>query len=151
MVDYCEGLICFGDRLFICIWNKIYNGISVGYVDCICELVVNGYEIIYVLCYCSYMDYLLLIYVIYYEGMVMLYIVVGINLNFWLVGKMFCCGGVFFLCCSFVGNKFYIVVFREYLELLFNKGYLVKYYFEGGCSWIGCLILLKMGMLVMII
>lgn len=135
----------------MCIWNKIYNGISVGYVECICEFVVNGYEIVYVFCYWSYMDYLLFIYVIYYEGMVILYIVVGINFNFWLVGKIFWWGGVFFLCRSFVGNKLYIVVFREYLELLFNKGYLVKYYFEGGCSCIGCFIFFKIGMFVMII
>lgn len=97
------------------------------------------------------MDYLLFFYVFYYEGMVFLYIVVGINLNFFLVGLIFCCGGVFFICCSFKGVLFYLMIFCEYFVELFVKGYLVEYFSEGGCLCIGCLLLVKMGMLVMII
>ncbi|MDK2764490.1 MAG: glycerol-3-phosphate 1-O-acyltransferase, partial [Alteromonas macleodii] len=57
--DYREGLIRFGDRLLTRIWNKIYNGISVGHADRIRELAANGHEIIYVPCHRSHMDYLL--------------------------------------------------------------------------------------------
>ncbi|PHN95755.1 glycerol-3-phosphate 1-O-acyltransferase, partial [Tenacibaculum discolor] len=116
------------------IWNKIYNGISVGHADRIRELAANGHEIIYVPCHRSHMDYLLLTYVIYHEGMVTPHIAAGINLNFWPVGKLFRRGGAFFLRRSFAGNKLYTAVFREYLELLLNKGYSVKYYPEGGRS-----------------
>lgn len=97
------------------------------------------------------MDYLLLTYVIYHEGMVTPHIAAGINLNFWPVGKMFRRGGAFFLRRSFAGNKLYTAVFREYLELLFNKGYSVKYYPEGGRSRTGRLIPPKTGMLAMTI
>ncbi|MEW9797784.1 glycerol-3-phosphate 1-O-acyltransferase PlsB [Alteromonas sp. CYL-A6] len=147
--DYREGLIRFGDRLLTRIWNKIYNGISVGHAERVRELAANGHEIVYVPCHRSHMDYLLLTYVIYHEGMVTPHIAAGINLNFWPVGKMFRRGGAFFLRRSFAGNKLYTAVFREYLELLFNKGYSVKYYPEGGRSRTGRLIPPKTGMLAM--
>ncbi|WP_137168539.1 glycerol-3-phosphate 1-O-acyltransferase PlsB [Salinimonas lutimaris] len=147
--DYREGLIRVGDRLLGRIWNKIYNGISVHHSERIRDLARNGHEIIYVPCHRSHMDYLLLTYVIYHEGMVTPHIAAGINLNFWPVGKIFRRGGAFFLRRSFAGNKLYTAVFREYLELLFNKGYSVKYYPEGGRSRTGRLIPPKTGMLAM--
>ena len=149
--DYREGLIRLGDRVLTRIWNKIYNGISVGHAKRIRELAQNGHEIIYVPCHRSHMDYLLLTYVIYHEGMVTPHIAAGINLNFWPVGKIFRRAGAFFLRRSFAGNKLYTAVFREYLELLFNKGYSVKYYPEGGRSRTGRLIPPKTGMLAMTI
>lgn len=147
--DYREGLVRFGDRLLTRIWNKIYNGIGVAHSERVRELARNGHEIIYVPCHRSHMDYLLLTYVIYHEGMVTPHIAAGINLNFWPVGKIFRRGGAFFLRRSFAGNKLYTAVFREYLELLFNKGYSVKYYPEGGRSRTGRLIPPKTGMLAM--
>ncbi|QPG05623.1 glycerol-3-phosphate 1-O-acyltransferase PlsB [Salinimonas marina] len=147
--DYREGLVRFGDRLLTRIWNKIYNGIGVSHSDRVRELARNGHEIIYVPCHRSHMDYLLLTYVIYHEGLVTPHIAAGINLNFWPVGKIFRRGGAFFLRRSFAGNKLYTAVFREYLELLFNKGYSVKYYPEGGRSRTGRLIPPKTGMLAM--
>ncbi|GEA09732.1 glycerol-3-phosphate 1-O-acyltransferase PlsB [Alteromonas sp. KUL49] len=149
--DYREGLIRVGDRVLGRIWNKIYNGISVGHADRIRELAANGHEIVYVPCHRSHMDYLLLTYVIYHEGMVTPHIAAGINLNFWPFGKIFRRAGAFFLRRSFAGNKLYTAVFREYLELLFNKGYSVKYYPEGGRSRTGRLIPPKTGMLAMTI
>lgn len=147
--DYREGLIRWGERLLTKLWNKIYNGISVGHADRIRELAQNGHEIVYVPCHRSHMDYLLLTYVIYREGLVTPHIAAGINLNFWPVGKIFRQGGAFFLRRSFAGNKLYTAIFREYLELLFNKGYSVKYYPEGGRSRTGRLIPPKTGMLAM--
>ncbi|MFC3093915.1 glycerol-3-phosphate 1-O-acyltransferase [Alteromonas sediminis] len=147
--DYREGLIRFGDRALTFIWNKIYNGISVGHADRVRDLARNGHEIIYVPCHRSHMDYLLLTYVIYHEGLVTPHIAAGINLNFWPAGGIFRRGGAFFLRRSFAGNKLYTAVFKEYLELLFNKGYSVKYYPEGGRSRTGRLIPPKTGMLAM--
>ena len=147
--DYREGLIRIGDRVLRRIWNKIYNGINVSHSYRIRELAQNGHEIIYVPCHRSHMDYLLLTYVIYNEGLVTPHIAAGINLNFWPVGKIFRKAGAFFLRRSFAGNKLYTAVFREYLELLFNKGYSVKYYPEGGRSRTGRLLPPKTGMLAM--
>ncbi|GAA0855019.1 glycerol-3-phosphate 1-O-acyltransferase PlsB [Aliiglaciecola litoralis] len=147
--DYRESLIRFGDRVLTRIWNKIYDGIDVGHADKVRALAQKGHEIIYVPCHRSHMDYLLLTYVIYHEGLVTPHIAAGINLNFWPVGGIFRRGGAFFLRRSFAGNKLYTAVFREYLELLFNKGYSVKYYAEGGRSRTGRLLPPKTGMLAM--
>lgn len=147
--DYREGVIRMGDRLLGRVWNKIYNGIEVKNAEKVRELAQNGHEIIYVPCHRSHMDYLLLTYVIYHEGLVTPHIAAGINLNFWPVGGIFRRGGAFFIRRSFAGNKLYTAVFREYLEQLFNKGYSVKFYAEGGRSRTGRLLPPKTGMLAM--
>lgn len=147
--DYREGLIRIGDRVLTRIWNKIYDGIDVGHAERVRELAANGHEIIYVPCHRSHMDYLLLTYVIYHEGLVTPHIAAGINLNFWPAGPIFRKCGAFFLRRTFAGNKLYSSIFREYLELLFNKGYSVKYFPEGGRSRTGRLLSPKTGMLAM--
>ena len=147
--DYREGLIRLADRLLTKLWNKIYAGIKVNHADKVRDLAANGHEIIYVPCHRSHMDYLLLTYAIYHEGLVTPHIAAGINLNFWPIGGVFRRAGAFFLRRSFAGNKLYTAVFREYLEQLFNKGYSVKYYLEGGRSRTGRLLPPKTGMLAM--
>lgn len=147
--DYREGLIRLGDRLLTWLWNKIYNGIKVNNAARVRELADNGHEIIYVPCHRSHMDYLLLTYVIYHEGLVTPHIAAGINLNFWPVGGIFRSAGAFFLRRSFGGNRLYTAVFRAYLHLLFDRGYSVKYYAEGGRSRTGRLLAPKTGMLAM--
>jgi len=97
------------------------------------------------------MDYLLLSYVILQEGLVMPRIAAGINLNFWPAGPIFRKGGAFFIRRSFAGNRLYSTIFREYLGLLFERGYSVKYYTEGGRSRTGRLLNPKTGMLAMTI
>lgn len=147
--DYRESVIRLGDRLLTRVWNKIYNGIDVKNAEKVRELAQNGHEIIYVPCHRSHMDYLLLTYVIYHEGLVTPHIAAGINLNFWPVGGIFRRGGAFFIRRTFAGNKLYTAVFKQYLDQLFNKGYSVKFYAEGGRSRTGRLLPAKTGMLAM--
>ncbi|MGJ8679806.1 glycerol-3-phosphate 1-O-acyltransferase PlsB [Paraglaciecola sp.] len=147
--DYREGMVRIGEKLLTKVWNKIYNGIQVKHASRVRELAQSGHEIIYAPCHRSHMDYLLLTYVIYHEGLVTPHIAAGINLNFPPVGGLLRKAGAFYLRRSFAGNKLYTAVFREYLELLFNKGYSVKYYPEGGRSRTGRLLPPKTGMLAM--
>ncbi|WP_158972682.1 glycerol-3-phosphate 1-O-acyltransferase PlsB [Paraglaciecola sp. L3A3] len=147
--DYREGIVRWGSSVLTKVWNKIYNGIEIGHAATVRELAQNGHEIIYVPCHRSHMDYLLLTYVIYHEGLVTPHIAAGINLNFPPVGGLLRKAGAFYIRRSFAGNKLYTAVFREYLELLFNKGYSVKYFPEGGRSRTGRLLPPKTGMLAM--
>jgi len=147
--DYREGLVRFADHLFSWLWNKLYNGIEVKNSETIRKLAQDGHEIIYLPCHRSHMDYLLLSYIIYKEGLVPPHIAAGINLNFFPVGTLFRRGGAFFIRRSFRGNKLYSTVFREYLTRLFQKGYAVEYYMEGGRSRTGRLLQPKTGMLAM--
>ncbi|MGB0840781.1 MAG: glycerol-3-phosphate 1-O-acyltransferase PlsB, partial [Pseudoalteromonas shioyasakiensis] len=106
-------------------------------------------EIIYVPCHRSHMDYLLLTYVIYHQGLVPPHIAAGVNLNFFPAGGIFRRSGAFFIRRSFAGNKLYSAIFKEYLSQLFMKGYSVKFYTEGGRSRTGRLLPPKTGMLAM--
>lgn len=147
--DYREGLVRFADHLFTWLWTKIYNGITVQNSERIRKLAQDGHEIVYVPCHRSHMDYLLLSFVIYKEGLVPPHIAAGVNLNFFPIGTFFRRGGAFFLRRSFRGNKLYSTVFREYLTRLFQKGYAVEYFMEGGRSRTGRLLPPKTGMLAM--
>lgn len=147
--NYNSTLIRILDRFMTWMWNRIYNGIHVKGGETIRHLAQQGHEVIYVPCHRSHMDYLLLSYVIYKEGLVPPHIAAGVNLNFFPVGGIFRRGGAFFIRRSFRGNKLYSAVFREYLCWLFQKGYPVEYFSEGGRSRTGRLLPPKTGMLAM--
>lgn len=149
--DYRESYVRVASRFMTWLWGKLYSGIEVNNGTVIRELAQKGHEIIYVPCHRSHMDYLLLSYVIYNQGLVPPHIAAGINLNFGPVGPILRRGGAFFLRRSFKGNKLYATVFREYLGQLFMKGYSVKYFIEGGRSRTGRLLQPKTGMIAMTI
>ncbi|MWP61416.1 glycerol-3-phosphate 1-O-acyltransferase PlsB [Gilliamella sp. Pas-s25] len=132
-------------------WNRLYQGLKVTNADPVRELAQNGHEIVYAPCHRSHMDYLLLSYVLYRQGLVPPHIAAGINLNFWPAGPIFRRLGAFFIRRSFRGNKLYTSVFREYLAELFIRGYAVEYFVEGGRSRTGRLLDPKTGMLMMTI
>ena len=145
------GLIKKGNRFLNWLWNKLYQGLNINNAASVRKLAQEGHEIVYVPCHRSHMDYLLLSYVLYQEGMVPPHIAAGINLNFFPAGPIFRRGGAFFIRRSFKGNKLYSTVFREYLAELFAKGYSVEYFSEGGRSRTGRLLQAKTGMLAMTI
>ncbi|MCH1921179.1 glycerol-3-phosphate 1-O-acyltransferase PlsB [Shewanella sp. A3A] len=147
--DYSDSLIRVSERMLTWLWNKLYSGINIKGAEQIRQLHHDGHEIVYVPCHRSHMDYLLLSYILYFQGMVPPHIAAGINLNFWPAGPMFRRGGAFFIRRSFNGNKLYTVVFKEYLDRLFAKGYSVEYFTEGGRSRTGRLLSPKTGMLAM--
>ena len=147
--DYRSSTLRVGDRVLRWLWNKLYTGLKINNADMLRDLAQRGHEIVYVPCHRSHMDYLLLSYVIYQQGLAPPHIAAGINLNFWPAGPIFRRGGAFFIRRSFSGNKLYSAVFREYLCQLFSKGYSIKYYTEGGRSRTGRLLQPKTGMLAM--
>jgi len=149
--DYSVSLVRLGERILRWLWGRLYTDIKVNNSQVLRKLAQDGHEIIYVPCHRSHMDYLLLSYVIIQEGLVMPRIAAGINLNFWPAGSIFRKGGAFFIRRSFAGNRLYSTIFREYLGLLFERGYSVKYYTEGGRSRTGRLLPPKTGMLAMTI
>ncbi len=149
--DYSVSLVRLSDRVLRWLWARLYKDIKVNNSQVLRELAHDGHEIIYVPCHRSHMDYLLLTYIILQEGLVIPRIAAGINLNFWPAGPIFRKGGAFFIRRSFAGNRLYSTIFREYLGLLFERGYSVKYYTEGGRSRTGRLLNPKTGMLAMTI
>jgi glycerol-3-phosphate O-acyltransferase len=149
--DYRDSIVRLSARILNWLWNRLYSGININNAKVLRDLAQEGHEIIYVPCHRSHMDYLLLTYVIFQEGLVTPRIAAGINLNFWPAGPIFRKAGAFFIRRSFKGNRLYSTIFREYLGLLFERGYSVKYYTEGGRSRTGRLLTPKTGMLAMTI
>jgi len=58
------------DRLLSWLWNKLYQGINVENSERVRKLALEGHEIVYVPCHRSHMDYLLLSYLLYHQGLV---------------------------------------------------------------------------------
>jgi len=139
------------DRVMGWTWSKLYQGLNVSGGERVRQLAQDGHEIVYVPCHRSHMDYLLLSYVLYHQGLVPPHIAAGINLNFWPAGPIFRHLGAFFIRRTFKGNKLYSTVFREYLGELFTRGYSVEYFVEGGRSRTGRLLDPKTGTLSMTI
>ena len=130
------------------LWNRIYDGIVLNNVEHLHEVAKNS-GVIYVPCHRSHIDYLLLGYILYSQGLHVPHVAAGINLNMPVVGPILRRGGAFFLRRSFKGNRLYASVFDAYLRQILMRGYSVEYFVEGGRSRTGRLLTPKGGMLAM--
>jgi len=130
------------------VWNRIYDGIVLNHIDRLHE-VGKDREVIYVPCHRSHIDYLLMSFVLYHEGLHVPHVAAGINLNMPVIGPILRRGGAFFLRRSFKGNRLYAAVFNAYLDQTLQRGYSIEYFVEGGRSRTGRLLAPKAGMLAM--
>ena len=136
------------DVLLTWLWNRIYNGVSVNNIQVVRD-VARDNAVIYVPCHRSHIDYLLLSYVLYQNGLVPPHIAAGINLNMPLVGPILRRGGAFFMRRSFRDNPLYATVFNEYMHVMLTRGYSLEYFVEGGRSRTGRMLQPRPGMLAM--
>ncbi|CUX96286.1 Glycerol-3-phosphate acyltransferase [Candidatus Gullanella endobia] len=137
------------DRVLSWTWNRLYQRFYIFNIERVRQLAEMGHNIVYVPCHRSHMDYLLLSYVLYHQGLAPPYIAAGINLNFWPIGTVLRRLGAFFIRRTFKGSKLYSIIFREYLSELFMHGCSVEYFIEGGRSRTGRLLEPKTGTLTM--
>lgn len=140
-------------RFFNCIismvWNKIYHGQSIIGADKVRDLVQSGHEIIYIPCHRSHMDYILLLFAIFHEGLPIPQVASGDNLNFFPVGGIIRRCGSYFIRRKMKGDIFYTALFREYLSVLFERGYATEFFIEGGRSRTGRTLPPRTGMVSM--
>jgi glycerol-3-phosphate O-acyltransferase len=144
--DYAYTAIRFLELVLTWFWNKIYDGVQVHNVEGV-KQVAHGHEIIYVPCHRSHIDYLLLSFLLFKNGLSTPHIAAGINLNMPVIGGLLRRGGAFFMRRTFRGNPLYTAVFNEYLHTLFCRGFPVEYFVEGGRSRTGRTLQPKTGML----
>jgi len=137
-------------RVLTTFWNKFYSGIDVTHAEDLKNLALS-HELVYVPCHRSHIDYLLLSYVIYSEGLAIPYVAAGKNLNMPVIGSILRGGGAFFIRRTFKGNELYSTVMFEYLADLVSRGVAIEYFVEGGRSRTGRLLKPKPGMLAMTI
>ncbi|MHB0776732.1 glycerol-3-phosphate 1-O-acyltransferase PlsB [Halomonas sp. WWR20] len=130
------------------VWNRLYDGVDVHGLDAV-KTLAGDKEIIYVPCHRSHIDYLLLSYVLYREGLMPPHIAAGRNLDMPVIGALLRRGGAFFMRRSFRDNRLYSAVFNEYVHRLISRGHPVEYFIEGGRSRTGRMLTPRPGMLAM--
>ncbi len=146
--DYSYPVIRILARFMTWLWTRLYDGVEVGNFET-ASSVAADHEIIYVPCHRSHIDYLLMSYLVFNQGLMVPHIAAGANLNLPLLGGVLRRGGAFFLRRSFKGNKVYAAVFNEYLHMMIVKGFPIEYFVEGGRSRTGRLLAPMAGMLAM--
>lgn len=142
-------LLKFLNTIISLVWSRIYHGQTILGASRVRELVQSGHEIIYIPCHRSHMDYILLSFVIFHEGLPLPQIASGDNLNFFPVGPVIRRCGSYFIRRKMKGDKFYTALFREYLAILFERGYATEFFIEGGRSRTGRTLPPRTGMVSM--
>ncbi len=134
------------------VFNTIFEGIDLDPEDLkkLRERAREG-SLVYVPSHKSYVDFLVLSYVLFRNDMAPPHIVAGINMNFWPIGSFFRRSGAFFIRRSFRGNILYSEVLRRYIAALLDNGVSVEFFIEGARSRNGKLSAPKYGMLKMIV
>ena len=146
--DLSFAAIRFFDILLTWLWTKLYDGIDLGGVEAVKEI-AGDHTLIYVPSHRSHMDYLLMSYVLFYNGLMLPHVAAGKNLNIPVVGPLLRRAGAFFMRRSFRDDPLYAAVFEEYLDRVFANGFSVEYFVEGGRSRTGRLLPPRGGMLGM--
>jgi|TARA_B100002003_G_scaffold244357_1_gene270302 glycerol-3-phosphate O-acyltransferase len=130
------------------LWNNLYDGIDLNNIGWVKQF-AQTHEIVYIPCHRSHIDYLLLSYVLYENGLTPPHIAAGKNLNMPIIGPLLRRCGAFYVRRTFQGDALYKAVFDEYIHQMFTRGYSMEYFIEGGRSRTGRTLNPRTGMLSM--
>lgn len=144
--DYSHSAVRLLEILLNWFWNRFYDGIRLRNIEQV-RSVAKDKTIIYVPCHRSHVDYLLLSYVLYQQGLGLPHVAAGVNLNMPVVGGLLRRCGAFFMRRSFRGNPLYTSVFNAYMQALLGRGHPLEYFIEGGRSRTGRMLQPRTGML----
>lgn len=130
------------------VFNRIYDGISWNSAEiaALRKASLKG-PIILLPTHKSHMDYLVLSYVLYREGLMCPHIAAGANLSFFPLGPIFRRGGAYFIRRQFKDDPLYAKVVRAYLNRLLKEGFTQEFFIEGGRTRTGKTLSPKLGLL----
>lgn len=134
------------------VWARIYEGIEIDDegLERIREAGRKG-PVVIAPSHKSHIDYLIISYVFYGNGMVPPHIAAGANLSFFPMGPLFRRAGAFFLRRSFRGQPVYAAAFRAYVQRLLVDGHWLEFFIEGTRSRTGKLLPPRYGLLRIVI
>jgi glycerol-3-phosphate O-acyltransferase len=127
-------------------WRRIYDGVEVKGLDDLRTL-NDTHTLVYVPTHRSHIDYLVLSYSLYTQGIMLPIIAAGDNLNMPVLGRLLRQGGAFFMRRSFRNDPLYTAVFEEYVYQVLAAGHSIEFFPEGGRSRSGRLLTPKYGLL----
>ncbi len=138
--------------LLTLVWARIYEGIELD-EDGLERVRASGRDapVVVVPSHKSHIDYLIVSYLFYRNGLVPPHIAAGSNLTFWPMGPIFRLSGAFFLRRSFRGQAVYAACFRAYVRKLLRDGNWIEFFIEGTRSRTGKLLPPRYGLLRLIV
>jgi len=147
---YNPRLIAVASPILTGLFRKLYESVEIDEAG-LAEVKKRAADAPIVLCpsHKSYVDFLVLSWLLYTHGMTPPHIAAGINLSFWPFGAIFRNGGAFFIRRTVKGDRIYTAVLRAYVKLLLRDRFPQEFYLEGGRSRTGKLLFPKMGLVSM--
>ncbi len=104
-------------------------------------------NIVYVPCHQSHLDYIVLSYILYQQGLSLPHIAAGENLNLPVLGRLLRHCGAVFIRRSFRDDDLYRALITSYLRLILMRGHTLEFFLEGSRSRTGFLMPARRGML----
>ncbi len=134
------------------IFERIYHGIDVDPegLRLLRELSRDG-SFVLLPSHKSYIDFLVVSWVLFKANMPLPMIVAGENLSFFPMGPVFRRGGAFFIRRTFRGDRLYAAVVDAYVRRLIKDGFALELFLEGMRSRTGKLLSPKFGLLNMVV
>ncbi|MSQ83956.1 MAG: hypothetical protein EXR77_13920 [Myxococcales bacterium] len=145
-------MLAFLSFVLTLLWARIYDGIEVD-EEGLDRLRLAGRKapLIIVPSHKSHIDYLIISYLFYRNGLIPPHIAAGANLSFFPLGWIFRRAGAFFLRRSFSGQPIYAAAFRHYVRKLLSDGHWIEFFPEGTRSRTGKLLPPKFGLIKLVL
>ena len=146
--DYRWSVVMFLKNAIDVITKRIYSGVVFDEEDAErIRIAARKGTVILVPSHRSHFDYLLLSWLMFYQGMTPPHIAAGDNLAFFPMGPLFRRAGAFFIRRSFAGDPLYAQLVDRYVRTLVSEGYTQMCFIEGGRSRTGKMLQPKVGLL----
>ena len=132
------------------LFQRLYKSVEVDEVG-LTRLKRAAAEAPLVLCpsHKSYIDFLVLPWLLYENGMTSPHVAAGINMAFWPLGPIGRRAGAYFIRRKVKGDRVYTAVLRAYVKHLLRDRFPQEFYVEGGRSRTGKLLFPKTGLISM--
>ncbi len=146
------NMLAFLSFVLTLLWARIYDGIEVD-EEGLDRLRLAGRKdpLVIVPSHKSHIDYLIISYLFYRNGLIPPHIAAGANLSFFPLGSIFRRAGAFFLRRTFSGQPIYAAAFRHYVRKLLTDGHWIEFFPEGTRSRTGKLLPPKFGLVKLVL
>jgi glycerol-3-phosphate O-acyltransferase len=115
------------------------------------SVLMQRYPVVFLPSHKSYLDPVVMRWMLHQEGLPPNHTAAGQNMNFWPIGPIYRRAGAFFIRRSFRDDAVYKFVIRQYVGYLVEKRFHLEWYLEGGRSRSGKLLPPKLGLLTYVV